>query len=275
MSSGLRARVVTAIVLAAPTLAVTLWDERWAVAAWFGLFLGQAALEWMRLVDPERRVQRLLYALALVGAAGLVYGSGPAPGAALALVAAGCLWWCVGIAWIILYETREWMPRGRASALMAAGWVFLLPGWTALVVLHEGGGDRLLLLLCIVWTADAAAFFGGRRWGKTRLAARISPAKTWEGVAAAAAAVSALSLVAAALYGLSVRASVVLCVIALVTLAVSIAGDLFKSLVKRLRGVKDSGSLLPGHGGVLDRIDSLTAAAPMFLAGLSLTQVLP
>jgi phosphatidate cytidylyltransferase len=167
------------------------------------------------------------------------------------------------------------MPGKRALSLMIAGWMFLLPGWIALVALHRDGWERVLMLFAIIWAADAAAFFGGRRWGKTQLAARVRPAKTWEGVASACGAVLLLSLLGAALYRLSVPATAALCLVALLTLAVSITGDLFESLLKRNRGVKDSGSLLPGHGGVLDRIDSLTAAAPVFFIGLAIIGVLP
>jgi phosphatidate cytidylyltransferase len=146
--------------------------------------------------------------------------------------------------------------------------VVLIAPWVAFMGLRsEFGPGYVLFLFLLVWAADVGAYFAGRRWGQHKLAPAISPGKTWEGVAGASAATLILALLGAALLDESVRwpTFVVVC---LITAGFSIAGDLFESMIKRQCGVKDSGSLLPGHGGVLDRVDSLTAAAPVFLLGL-------
>jgi phosphatidate cytidylyltransferase len=131
----------------------------------------------------------------------------------------------------------------------------------------EFGPGYVLFLFLLIWVADIGAYFAGRRWGRRKLALAISPGKTWEGAVGAGAAALAFALAGAAALGLGSRwpGFVAIC---MVTVGFSIAGDLFESMMKRQRGLKDSGSLLPGHGGVLDRVDSLTAAAPVFLLGL-------
>jgi phosphatidate cytidylyltransferase len=129
----------------------------------------------------------------------------------------------------------------------------------------------VLFLFVLIWMADSGAFFAGRAWGERKLAPAVSPGKTWTGAAGAlgGAVICALVLDQLALLSLSIASLVLLCL--LVTIA-SIGGDLFESLLKRQAGVKDSGTLLPGHGGALDRIDSLIAAAPVFTVGLGMLE---
>ncbi len=125
----------------------------------------------------------------------------------------------------------------------------------------------MLFLLVLIWIADSGAYFAGRRWGRVKLAPAVSPGKTREGVYGALAG-AMLCALALAWMRPEIGAALVTIPLCLLTCLVSVAGDLFESLIKRQAGVKDSGTLLPGHGGVLDRIDSLTAAAPVFVFGL-------
>jgi len=143
--------------------------------------------------------------------------------------------------------------------------------WHSGVQLHASsslGPQQLLYVMVLVWLADTGGYFAGKRWGKRKLAKAISPNKTWEGVAGAVVLGSVWALI-----GFSFELSGSLGLLAwlflsAITLLISIVGDLFESLFKRCHNVKDSGNLLPGHGGMLDRIDSLIAAVPVFLAGL-------
>ncbi|NOR40680.1 MAG: phosphatidate cytidylyltransferase, partial [Gammaproteobacteria bacterium] len=146
----------------------------------------------------------------------------------------------------------------------------LVPAWAALTTLHASGADGpklTLMLLVLVWLADSGAYFAGRQWGKTKLAPAISPGKTWEGVYGGLLSSLVFAAVAGGLYSHSFGWTLKFMLVAAVTVLFSVAGDLLESLMKRHSGIKDSGHIIPGHGGIFDRIDGLVAAAPMFLIG--------
>jgi phosphatidate cytidylyltransferase len=201
-------------------------------------------------------------------------------GAVLALAArpAGALWlfgatlaWWLGVALLLVRSPVQRSAGAGADPLQAlAAFPALVPAWAAFVVLHASspaGPALVLFLLLTIWISDSAAFFAGRRWGRARLAPALSPGKTWAGLyGALGGSVLCAGFLAwwAPGGGPGPWTALMLCWGA--TLA-SVVGDLFESLMKRRRGVKDSGAVLPGHGGVLDRIDSLTAAAPVFTFG--------
>ncbi|MFQ5469574.1 MAG: phosphatidate cytidylyltransferase [Gammaproteobacteria bacterium] len=152
--------------------------------------------------------------------------------------------------------------------------VFILaPAWLAMVVIHSSGQHGpyyVLFLLVLIWGADGGAYFAGRKWGRRKLAPNVSPGKTWEGVLGALAITVLVAIVGGLMLGVSPSGLIAFVLLCLVTVLFSIVGDLMESMFKRRAGIKDSGSLLPGHGGVLDRIDSLTAATPFYAMGLLL-----
>lgn len=178
--------------------------------------------------------------------------------------AAAAFWVVVAPAWL----AGNWRVRS-ALVLGGAGWIVLVPTWLALVRLQQAAGE-LLMLMGIVWVADTAAYLAGQRYGRHKLAPEVSPGKTWEGVLGAGIAVALYYLVLRSIFEpdevLFLRPAGF--VLFLLLTAAGIVGDLFESWIKRQAGVKDSGTLLPGHGGVLDRIDALTSAMP--LAALAL-----
>ena len=146
----------------------------------------------------------------------------------------------------------------------------------AMTGLHQAsrfGYVFILILLAIIWIADSAAYFSGKAFGKHKLAMHVSPGKTWEGVMGATLAVLVTAFVIARYMDYTPENTLAFMLIALTTMIISIVGDLLESLFKRRAGVKDSSHLLPGHGGILDRIDSLVAAAPVFLLGLMLARL--
>lgn len=152
------------------------------------------------------------------------------------------------------------------------GPIVLTPLWTALVALHGNGEDgpsSVLFLMILIWVADSGAYFAGRQWGRNKLAPVISPGKTWEGVYGAVFGALICGLLLA-WYRSDIEGFHWLVPVCVITVLMSVVGDLFESVMKRKMDMKDSGTLLPGHGGVLDRIDSLTAAAPVFVLGLQL-----
>jgi len=252
-------RVLTVLValpvFAAALLLLPPW--LWALFLLPALFI--ASLEWAALAGYGAAARTAYAAFTSLCAAALFYL--PSDGANLDLwaYALSCAFW-VGIApfWL----ARRWTVR-NPLVLGAVGWIALVPMWLALTRL-QAHPYVLLMFMSVVWIADTAAYLAGRKWGRRKLAPAISPGKSWEGVLGAAVALGAYC---AALW-FSVPAGERLFPLATglalfaVLLALSIEGDLFESWMKRQAGVKDSGNLLPGHGGILDRIDGLTSTMP-------------
>lgn len=255
--TSLASRILTAAVLLTVFVSAVLWAPGWLWQALIAGVAGLAAYEWARLSAfsawPARAYAVLVAACALALPAALA-DDWPAFQAGLFLLAAA-FWLIVAPAWL-LGRWRVEQPLVRALV----GLVLLLPAWAALVYLHGRGPAVLLGVVVIVWIADTAAYFTGRRFGRRKLAPAISPGKTWEGVAGALVALAAYAAALAAVAGLPA-----LPLMAVVTglLYLSVLGDLFESWIKRVAGMKDSGDILPGHGGVLDRIDALTSTLPI------------
>jgi len=167
-----------------------------------------------------------------------------------------------------VYESN-WLQTAWLQRMLGfSGFVVLVPSWLALTSIHRQGPIMLMFLLVLVWITDIAAYFVGKRFGKTKLAPKLSPGKSREGLWGALMASILLAIVGVRLFDLDMNVWVYFGCLCLLTALISVVGDLYESLLKRRAGVKDSGRILPGHGGILDRIDSLTAAAPGFVLGL-------
>lgn len=260
-------RTLTAAALLAAFVAALWFLERRALAGVAALILAVAGYEWARLEAMRKPIAA-------------------AYGAACALLLLGLLpflsfaaWICGAAAVFWAVAAPFWLARGYAScppALMpAVGLVVLVPAGLALITL---GREQVLMLLGLVWIADTAAYLVGRRFGKRKLAPVISPGKTWEGVAGGLGATVIYAIIWALFDpGLAARVQGAIWLpylaAALLLFAASVLGDLLESAAKRRAGAKDSGTLLPGHGGALDRIDSATAALPVALLLVQMTGV--
>lgn len=179
--------------------------------------------------------------------------------------------WLLALFWITSPALGREQTPFHAMFKFLLGIVVLASTWLALVVLDsrpDEGPRWVLYLLFLIWFADSGAYFAGRQWGKTKLAPQVSPGKTWEGVMGALTVCAVFAFGFGRYIGLQGAMLASFTLVSLVTVLFSIAGDLLESLLKRHHGVKDSGTLIPGHGGMLDRIDSLLAAAPVFVFGL-------
>jgi phosphatidate cytidylyltransferase len=263
----LKVRILTVLLLLPLFLAALF---RLPPMGWSLLMLGMVligAREWSK-ISAFSSFQGWVYVL-LTLLIGLLLLPESSRSANLALYGMAFLFWTFLVP---LWLRNQW--RARQWPIMALiGWVVLIPTWLALVELRTFGPELLLGLLAVVWVADTAAYFAGRKFGRHKLAPSISPGKTWEGVVGAFLGVTLYGLAwkmwdgSAVLFSLGLWWGMLL--LWLLTLF-SILGDLFESWMKRVAGLKDSGRLLPGHGGVLDRIDALTAAMPLAAFGLLL-----
>ncbi len=263
----LKQRIITALILAPLTLWAIFTLSTPLFALMFAVVFALAAWEWSRLVGYQV-TGRVLYLVALMLlSAGTFLCLGFMPFAVL-LALAALLWWTVALVAVLRYPNGSGVWRDSHGARAVAGVLVLLPAWAALVLLHrEAGPGYVILLMLLVWGADTGAYFAGRRFGKHKLAPRVSPGKSWEGVYGALLMTLLLALVGYYWLSPSVSAGtfVLLC---LLSVSISVLGDLNESMFKRIVDIKDSGGLLPGHGGVMDRIDSLTAAAPLYAVGV-------
>ena len=270
--SPLTQRVVTAAVLVPVVVGGIMALPTQYFAALLAVVMLGAAWEWAALsgwLSPQARLTYMaLFALAMLGS-GWLADSAEGLSAVLGIA---LVWWVVALALVGHYQRRGDLAPGPRWLRGLVGCLVLIPAWAALVSLHGRtayGVYLVLTLFLLIWSADIAAFFAGRRWGRRRLASRVSPGKSWEGVMGALLAVLAVALAAAVPLGYSGAGLGLFLLLCLGTALISVLGDLTESVFKRQAGVKDSGHLLPGHGGVLDRIDSLTAAAPLFAAGIA------
>ena len=271
----LRQRILTALVLVPLILAAVLYMPTDAFGWVLAPITTLGAWEWARLGGLTTAWVRALYALVvtlLLPLAGLLMGD---PAGLPIFLAGACLWWLFATYSVVRYRGQT-DTEGVQFGYLLSGLLVLSATWVAVVGLHglQGlGPEYVVILLLLVWAADTGAYFAGRRWGKRKLAPLLSPGKTREGLYGGLATSFLVIILASQLLDLHGLTMVFFVVVSLITTVMSVVGDLLESLLKRQRGVKDSGHLLPGHGGVLDRIDSITAAAPVFLFGLLLGTV--
>jgi len=253
--SPLQKRVLTASILI-PLVIISIFFLPAKVFIFISLFIFLlAAWEWTRLAGFETNIKR---SFALLGMCVLFF--------ALSFGFIPLIYQVIGI-WSFASLAVLFYPRGTGiygSKVLSLiiGALILFPAWAALTAL-QWDPKFLLYVMVLIWGVDTGAYFVGRCYGKHKLAALVSPGKTWEGVLGGL--VVSLCIAASAFFFLNPKISLFpWLILSLITAVFSIIGDLFESLFKRLRNVKDSGTLLPGHGGILDRIDSLIAAMPIF-----------
>lgn len=267
----LKHRVLTALVLAPLGIAAILFLPLSGFAMLWGAFILAAAWEWADLAGLEAKSGRASFVVLILAIlwAAREFAIDWAPGELPAwFYGPAVAWWFLwGLAFRRIPE-RLLAIRYPMGVKLAAGAFVLVGAWILMAWLRKDFGQwQVLYLVLLIWLADIAAYFTGKNWGFTKLLEAISPGKTVEGLYGALAASAVLAIVAGLIAGLPALTIVDFVFLTLITVLASVYGDLFESLAKRIRGVKDSSSLLPGHGGVLDRIDSLLAAVSVFYAG--------
>ena len=269
-----RTRLLAALVMAPVAIAaILLLPTPWMMVAAALLFLA-GLWEWFDLAeidDPLARTVLLVAHLAMMVA--IVWADRVTPDLVLFKMASviGVVWWLLALMWLGRYQFASDHDTHARVFKLAAGALAVIPAWCALAWIHASApnGHRwLLVALAIVWAADTGAYFAGRKFGKHKLAPRVSPNKTIEGLLGGVLSGVAVGVGAAFwIAGAPVSQLPAIALVALVAVLFSVIGDLFESLLKRHAGVKDSGHLIPGHGGILDRIDGVIAALPVFALG--------
>lgn len=272
MADSIKKRVTTAAVLVALLLAVVLWLPPEATVVALTLVVIMGAWEWSAFLRPSNVWYRLAYVAIIAVMLPLTWRFTQSPGGRDLLLNIALVWWIVALLWVMF--APRWVAAWSAAL---AGVLALVPAWVALLSLRldlDRGAEWILFALILVWAADIGAFFIGRKFGRLRLAPSVSPGKTWEGVLGGMVASALVAVLGSWWFGrtfaIPLAQFLPMC---LAVVAFSIVGDLTESLLKRFAGVKDSGSLFPGHGGVMDRIDSVTGAAPILLLGLIMLRI--
>lgn len=241
-----------------------------AFVAVSGAFMLIALWEWTGLIPLRSRLARTAYVLAVaaLGTVAWLVLQNQAQLFFAQLLPVAVLWWLLAALWLRSPQTgREWRRVKFALVVVA-----LLPAWLGLGFLHlrtPYGPQFALFIFALMWAADSGAYFAGKSFGRHKLAPRVSPGKTWEGVAGGLIASALLAVFAGYGFGWEGERLLLFVALALACAAISIVGDLFFSLLKRQQNLKDTGHLFPGHGGILDRVDSLLAAVPLFVFGLN------
>lgn len=270
----LKTRIITALILAPIAIGGIFFLPPLGFALFTGAVITIGAWEWANMSGIEGQGGRVAYAAAT---AALLYGLLNVP--AVVVLWLALAWWF--ICFLLVRSYPQGSDRWGSLPMRAVMGLFVLvPAWVGLNHLRTGGfqfGDVannlwvILYVFCVVWVADIGAYFAGRAFGKAKLAPRVSPGKSWAGVWGGLTAVGVFAVIVSSLASASLTETLLLVAASLFTGLVSVLGDLLESMLKRFRGIKDSSQLLPGHGGIMDRIDSLTAAIPVF--ALIITQL--
>ncbi|MEO6102174.1 MAG: phosphatidate cytidylyltransferase [Pseudoxanthomonas sp.] len=288
-----RTRVITALIMAPIAIAaILLLPTRWFAAVSALVFL-IGLWEWLKLAEIDDTLSRTMLLIAnLLLMVLLIWASrssnGPSPVLFQIVVLAGAAWWAVSLLWLRFFNFASDHETYARVFKLAAATLAIIPAWCALCLVHSDNFNELLprtgiqpghlwllVALTIVWAADSGAYFagrhfGGRFFGGRKLAPRISPNKTLEGLLGGLLAGVAVGLLFTTFTDLTLAQVPAFITVALATVLFSVVGDLFESLLKRHAGVKDSGNLIPGHGGILDRLDGVLAALPIFALGKEL-----
>ena len=262
----LKQRVITGVILIPVMVVILLKFPTLWLAILFGCIALAGAWEWATLVSRQFAVKVMYVSIcAVLMLTGWFWLQ--QEHMRLLMLGASCFW--VLVLFLLTIYRASWLGQPvLQSFLWHSGYLVIVTGWIAIIHLHKQLPALVLFLFVLIWVADSAAYFAGKKFGRVKLAEKLSPGKTREGLWGALLATFLLALLGVWQFDLKLGAAVYFIILCLLTALISIVGDLFESLLKRNAGVKDSGFLVPGHGGVLDRIDSLLAASPGFILGL-------
>jgi len=266
VTEGLQKRLITASVLiVAAIIIILMFSNPWFAVVALVLLVSIGGLEWSKLVGLSG-IKQGLYVLLLLLLAYFAYKSVPL---AWFFITLGFLWWFINFVMLFRYQQGTNFYSDNPYVLRVSGLFVIVSAWIAGIMLHNQNPKLVLYLVFLVAAADSGAYFAGKSFGKNKLVPQISPGKTREGLLGGLLAALIVSLIGAYFLGLTEVNFSQFVYLSIIVALVSVAGDLFVSLMKREAGEKDSGNILPGHGGILDRVDGLIATLPLFALGIS------
>lgn len=259
----LKQRIITAVALLAVLAGVVLLLPPPGALITLTLAISLGIWEWSQFLGLKSLLWRLLYVVIVLASMVAVWLYSFQPGALQLVLQITLAWWLVVFVWVTRFPTA--IPM---AVVVLSGILVLVPAWLALsrLLVAENGVDWVVFVLLVVWATDIGAFTAGKLFGRIKLIPRVSPGKTWEGAIGGTALAAIVAFAGAMYFQQDPLSFVSLCVAVSV---ISVLGDLIVSVFKRHNGLKDSGQIFPGHGGMLDRIDSICSAAPVFVLGLS------
>src|SRR3989338_1296438 len=265
----LKKRIITAVIAIPIALILILYVPSTYFAALAGLLILGGAWEWSNFVGLEKNTARIIYvACVLIGL--LLAAFLPI---AWVLMIAWLVWCCIAVAIYRYQNNTATTGLQCVHARALSGFIILIATWVSIVTLQTQmqwqSPYSLIYLLCIVWAADVGAYFSGKYYGQSPLATRVSPKKTWAGFWGGLIAAMLIAAIGGIFLTHHFLSYIALMFLSLITILFSVIGDLGVSLFKRIRDVKDSGNFFPGHGGILDRIDSIAAASVVFVLGIT------
>lgn len=274
----LKQRLITAAIL----IPIVLWgilnlSTLPAFGIVLGIFVVLGVFEWMRLIKLQGSKFQYSYVAVIISGMLATLVLMQSDFLIFLLLAASVGWWLMQLSQLPSYAGETGVSSENLLENLWSGWMLLVPTWASLIFIHqnpEHGPQLVLFLMVLIWTADSGAYFSGRKFGKNKLAPLISPGKTKEGAYGAFAATGIVAIFGGFWLDLGFFQFIFFILLSMIVVVFSIGGDLLESVYKRKAEMKDSGTLLPGHGGVLDRIDSLMSASPVFALGIWLLGII-
>lgn len=275
----LKQRIVTSLILTPLVIWFVFGISDLYFALFITLLVGLSSWEWGHLSGIEDSISKGFYTVvSLIVFVLLVWYFDISTKDFYILMAISIVWWLYRMVCILIYKTPENITQSKGLNVVTAVTsivALIIPLYSIVYLRNEYNFQGYLFyLLMIIWSADVFAYFSGKYLGKKKLAPHVSPGKTWEGVYGAFVGTSIGSLIGIFSFGFNLQEGLMFFGLTVIVVSISIFGDLSESLYKRQNAIKDSGNLLPGHGGMLDRVDSLVAAAPFYIVGLLLLGVL-
>jgi len=266
MTESLKKRIITAFFLViAAFIFILIFPTPWFAVTALILVVSIGGIEWTNLVTLKDLKQVLYIALMLL----LAFFAYKSETLSWFFVTLGFFWWFINLVMLIRYKQGTDYYKNNPALLRFAGFFVILSAWSAAVILHSHSPYLILFLVLLVAAADSGAYFAGKSFGKNKLVPQISPGKTIEGLIGGFIAALIVAVIGATLLGLGEGFFSSFVYLSAAVALLSVAGDLFISLMKREAGAKDSGNILPGHGGILDRVDGLIATLPLFALGIN------